>query len=92
MIPELEVELLPENNICCGAAGSYLLTQPELSKQFGQDKLEHLKITAPDMIVTSNTGCALQFRLLVKREKLNIEVLHPAELINRQLHVDSIKA
>lgn len=92
VIPELEVELLPENNICCGAAGSYLLTQPDLSRQFGQDKLAQLEITSPDILLTSNTGCALQFRLLIKREKLNIEVLHPIELIKRQLQVNSTKA
>jgi len=85
LLPGLGVMTLPDNHICCGAAGSYFLTQPELSRRFGRDKLKHLKATRPDILVTSNTGCALQFRLLIDQEKLGIEVLHPIELINRQL-------
>lgn len=85
LIPGLELQILPDNEICCGAAGSYLITQPQLSRQFGLDKLEQIKATAPDILLTSNTGCALQFRLLIKQARLNIEVLHPIELINRQL-------
>jgi glycolate oxidase iron-sulfur subunit len=87
MIPSLEVMELPDNDICCGSAGSYLITQPELSRQFGQDKLKHLKTTAPDILVTSNTGCAIQFRILIEQAKLDIEVLHPIELINRHLRL-----
>ena len=85
LIPSLEFTPLPENNLCCGAAGSYLLTQPELSERLGHDKLEHLKMISPDILVTSNTGCALQFRLLLKQAGLDIEVLHPIELLQRQL-------
>jgi len=83
-IPGLEVFDLPDNQICCGSAGSYLLTQPALSAQFGEDKLTHLKSSQPDILVTSNTGCALQFRLQIQQAGLQVEVLHPIELVNRQ--------
>lgn len=86
LIPGLEVEILPENEICCGAAGSYLITQPKLSRQIGEDKLKYLKTTTSNVLITSNTGCALQFRLLIKQAKLEIEVLHPVELIDRLFH------
>ncbi|MEN8166877.1 MAG: heterodisulfide reductase-related iron-sulfur binding cluster [Pseudomonadota bacterium] len=84
-VPQLEVFALPDNNLCCGAAGSYLLTQPKLSNALGEDKLTLLKSTAPDILVTSNTGCSIQFQLQVQQAKLPIEVLHPIELINRLL-------
>lgn len=85
LIPQIELIELPENVLCCGAAGSYLLTQTELSNKLGQEKLTHLKATRPDILVTTNTGCALQFRLQIRQAKLEIPVLHPLELINRQL-------
>jgi glycolate oxidase iron-sulfur subunit len=85
MIPGLQVAPLPANDVCCGAAGSYLITETKLSKEFAQDKLHYLRISAPDILVTTNTGCAIQFRLLINRAKLDIEVLHPIELIKRQL-------
>lgn len=84
-VPQLEVFTLPDNHLCCGAAGSYLLSQPKLSNEFGEDKLALLKSTTPDILVTSNTGCSIQFQLQIQQAKLPIEVLHPIELINRLL-------
>jgi glycolate oxidase iron-sulfur subunit len=88
----METFELPDNNLCCGAAGSYLLTQPELSDRLGKDKLRRLKTTRPDILVTSNTGCAIQFRLQVREGKLPIEVLHPLELLSRQLRSRGFQA
>ena len=84
-IPGLEVFALPENPLCCGAAGSYLLTQPELATQLGKDKIALLQLSRADILVTSNTGCAIQFRMQIREANLPIEVLHPIELIHRQM-------
>ena len=83
-IPGLALTELPENNICCGAAGSYMLTQPELSLRLGDAKITHLKHCRADLLITGNTGCAMQFRQLIKDADLPVEVLHPIELISRQ--------
>jgi glycolate oxidase iron-sulfur subunit len=88
MIPGLEVIELPENNICCGAAGGHIITQPELASALGEKKLQHLKHDRPDILVTSNTGCALQFRKIIAEAGLQIQVLHPVELIQRQLEAN----
>ena len=86
-IPGLEVFELPDNEQCCGAGGSYLFAQPTLSNAFGQDKVTALTTTQPNIVVTSNTGCAIQLRLQIKQVNLNIDVQHPIELINRQLKI-----
>ncbi|MEO1994695.1 MAG: (Fe-S)-binding protein, partial [Planctomycetaceae bacterium] len=39
MIPGLELIPLPESTICCGAAGSYNLTEPEMSERLAQRKI-----------------------------------------------------
>lgn len=83
-IPELQLFELADNDICCGAAGSYMLTQPELSRQIGAAKIEALKSSDADILITTNSGCAMQFRLLIQEAGLSIEVIHPLELINRQ--------
>lgn len=88
-IPAIQVVELPENELCCGAAGSYLFTQPDLSTRLGQTKIRHLKESGAQILVTSNTGCALQFRRLIREAALDVEVLHPAELIARQLPLPS---
>ena len=91
-IPDLEIFELPCNDICCGAAGSYLLTQPTLANEFGQDKIAHLQATKPDILVTTNSGCAIQFRMQIRQARLRIQVLHPIELINRQFKDPGFRA
>ncbi len=45
-IPGLEVRDLPESELCCGAAGTYNLTQPEMSARLSRRKMENIKLTA----------------------------------------------
>ncbi|WLG48556.1 glycolate oxidase subunit GlcF [Pseudomonas sp. FP1742] len=48
---------VPNSHLCCGSAGTYSLTQPELSKQLRDNKLNALESEHPDVIVTANIGC-----------------------------------
>lgn len=85
LIPQIDLLDLPQNQLCCGAAGSYLLTEPEASRDLGLAKIEHLRATGASLLVTSSTGCALQFRQLIRESGLAVEVLHPIQLLRRQL-------
>ncbi|NWN81724.1 MAG: glycolate oxidase subunit GlcF [Halomonas sp.] len=44
-------------HLCCGSAGTYSITQPELSMQLRDNKLDNLEAGDPDVIVTANIGC-----------------------------------
>ena len=59
-IPGLELRDLPETELCCGAAGTYNLTQPEMSARLSRRKLENIRKTGARVAITSNAGCALQ--------------------------------
>ncbi|MEB0041482.1 MULTISPECIES: glycolate oxidase subunit GlcF [unclassified Pseudomonas] len=48
---------VPDGHLCCGSAGTYSITQPELSKQLRDNKMNALESGKPDMIVTANIGC-----------------------------------
>ncbi|HEX6832100.1 MAG TPA: glycolate oxidase subunit GlcF [Rudaea sp.] len=48
---------VPDAHLCCGAAGTYALLQPELSQALRARKLENLERNAPQMIVSANIGC-----------------------------------
>ena len=84
-IPGLELVDLPDNARCCGAAGSYMLSQPEMADALREDKLAHLRTLRPEILVTSNIGCALHLRAGIEAGGLGIEVLHPVTLLARQL-------
>ncbi|WP_421547280.1 glycolate oxidase subunit GlcF [Pseudomonas sp. QD4] len=48
---------VPDSHLCCGSAGTYSLTQPELARQLRDNKLSALESGHPDVIVTANIGC-----------------------------------
>ena len=48
---------VPDAHLCCGSAGTYSLTQPALSRQLRDNKLDALESGKPELIVTANVGC-----------------------------------
>ncbi|MCE8042015.1 glycolate oxidase subunit GlcF [Halomonas daqingensis] len=44
-------------HLCCGSAGTYSITQPELATQLRDNKLNALEAGNPETIVTANIGC-----------------------------------
>ena len=59
LLADLGFELhdFAESHLCCGSAGTYSVTQPELSKALRDRKLQALAAVQPDCIVSSNIGC-----------------------------------
>jgi glycolate oxidase iron-sulfur subunit len=48
---------VPDAHLCCGSAGTYSITQPELAAQLRERKLDALESGAPELIATANIGC-----------------------------------
>ena len=85
MIPGLELVPLEESEICCGAAGTYNLTQPEMSERLGRRKMDHIAATGAEMVATGNVGCILQIARKIKERGSPIEVAHPVDLLDRPI-------
>ncbi len=73
-IPGLEIRDLPESELCCGAAGSYNLTEPEMALRLGKRKMRN--------IITSNAGCILQIAREAREQGHKLNVFHPMELLD----------
>ncbi|MGH7176841.1 MAG: (Fe-S)-binding protein [Tepidisphaeraceae bacterium] len=84
-VPGLRIIPLPESDMCCGAAGTYNLTQPEMSERLADRKLENIALTGATACVTGNVGCAMQIRAHAARRGLRLHVVHPVALIHRSL-------
>jgi len=82
-IPGLQLIEMRDSEHCCGSAGIYNITQPDISMQVLDAKMENVRATQPQIIVTANAGCMLQLQLGVQRAGLNAEVLHVVELLDR---------
>lgn len=85
MIPQAEIVPLPENSLCCGGAGTYPLTQPEMAARLRTDKLRHIKSTMPAILATSNIGCALHLATGIREAGMEVEVVHPVVLLEKQI-------
>jgi glycolate oxidase iron-sulfur subunit len=81
-IPDLQLVPLTDADFCCGAAGIYNLTQPEVSGRILARKMEHIAAAQPDVIATGNPGCIMQLRAGVQQANLHISVVHPIELLD----------
>jgi len=84
-IPGLRVTRLNPNGGCCGAAGSYMLTQQQLSESLSQPMADAFMASGARQLVTTNIGCALQLRAALRKRDASVEVLHPVTLIERAL-------
>jgi glycolate oxidase iron-sulfur subunit len=52
-----ELTPIPDVHACCGSAGTYSITQPELAESLKKQKLTALQSAMPDAILTANVGC-----------------------------------
>jgi glycolate oxidase iron-sulfur subunit len=82
-IPELELIEMPNADRCCGSAGIYNIVQREMSARLLSSKMDEVRQTEPDAIVTANPGCMIQLETGVRREGMQAEVLHIIDLLDR---------
>jgi len=80
-VPGLKLVPLAESDMCCGAAGTYNLSQPEMAMQLGERKVTHIKNTGAPICVTGNVGCAMQIQSEAKRLGVEVKVMHPVSVL-----------
>ena len=72
-----EKKPIKDSHICCGSAGTYSIFEAEISNQLKDNKLQNLKESNPEMIVTSNIGCLMHLQ-----KGSSIPVKHWVELLD----------
>lgn len=82
-IPGVEVLTHRESDLCCGSAGSYSLSEPDLSRAVLDRKVEALLAAQPDVVATGNPGCVMQIGAGLLAKGSDIPVVHPVELLDR---------
>jgi glycolate oxidase iron-sulfur subunit len=81
MIPGLDLVPLPESELCCGAAGSYNLTQPEMAERLGDRKTANIVSTGARALFTGNVGCLMQITRHLKKVDPGIWCAHPVDAL-----------
>jgi glycolate oxidase iron-sulfur subunit len=81
---------MPESDVCCGSAGSYNLTEPEMAERLQHRKIGNILKTGATCVVTTNPGCLLQMRAGLDRAGAgHVETLHIADFLERSLPTTS---
>lgn len=81
LIPNLTLVELPESNWCCGSAGIYNITQPEMAGKLLSRKMGHIRATQAPTVATANSGCLLQLINGAREHRVATQVVHPISLL-----------
>ncbi|MCZ8519417.1 MULTISPECIES: (Fe-S)-binding protein [Paenibacillus] len=82
---------MKEADRCCGSAGIYNMTQPEMAGQILEHKMEHAGRTGARYMLTSNPGCLLQMKLGVWKHGAGgpMEVQHVVDFLYERIRETS---
>ncbi len=83
-VPGLVAVPLPDNDRCCGSAGTYMVTRPAVADRLRDEKLEGLARDPAPLVATANVGCALHLAAGLAGPE-GVEVVHPVVILDRQL-------
>lgn len=82
-IPGLTLVEMDAADRCCGSAGIYNITHPEMSKTLLDEKMASIARTQAPAVVAPNPGCMLQLRSGAQRSGSGIAVYHLLDLLDR---------
>jgi glycolate oxidase iron-sulfur subunit len=82
-IPGLRLVELADSDLCCGSAGVYNLLEPAIAGELLAQKVTRIKDTGATVVATGNPGCLLQIAQGCRARGLDVELVHPVELLAR---------
>jgi glycolate oxidase iron-sulfur subunit len=80
-IPGVRLIEMAESDLCCGSAGSYNLTEPEMARDLARRKADNIIATGADYVVLSNPGCEFQIAAELRRRGAKTRVIHLADFL-----------
>lgn len=82
-IPGVKLVEMAESALCCGSAGIYNITQPEMSGRLMERKTKNALAAEPEIIISANPGCMLQLQNGLRRAgSPHVKVRHIMELLD----------
>jgi len=82
-IPGLELVEMKDSDVCCGSAGIYNLTHPDISVEILEQKMTHLLATGATAVVAPNPGCTMQLAYGARRRGVALDLFHVVDLLDR---------
>jgi glycolate oxidase iron-sulfur subunit len=89
-IPGLELVEMEQSTMCCGSAGFYSLTQPDLAGKILESKLKNIAATGTEQVVTANPGCMMQIEMGLKSRGIPIKVFHVVDILDEAYRAEAL--
>lgn len=80
-VPGVQLVELEEADMCCGSAGVYNLLQPEMASRLLRRKIERIRATGAEIVLTGNPGCLAWIAQGLRDLPQPIAIMHPVELL-----------
>ena len=77
----IELEELEEPEVCCGFGGTFCVKYPEISGRMVSNKVADIVATEADLVLAGDMGCLLNIAGRLRRQGLNVQVRHIAEVL-----------
>jgi len=81
-VPGIDVRVIARADECCGGAGIYGITHPDLGGRIGRDKVAAVRAVGADAVTTPNPGCMMQIGAGLRLEGAPVGVAHPVEILD----------
>lgn len=85
-VPGLRLVPLAESEVCCGAAGTYNLTQPQMAGQLAERKVRNIEKTGASAVLIGNAGCTLHLDRALQAHAAKtgntLPIYHPIEILD----------
>ena len=81
-IPGIKFVEMRDSTRCCGAGGTYTITQPDFSRRLLDRKMDDIRTTGANVIATANPGCVIQIDYGTKRADMPLQVKYVTDLLD----------
>lgn len=82
-VPGLELREMPLSDLCCGSAGIYNVVHTNMAMAVLRKKMDAVKSTGAQVIITANPGCMLQLAAGARKFGHGEKVMHVVEILDR---------
>jgi heterodisulfide reductase subunit D len=90
-IPGVELVEMEENREqckCCGGGGNLEMVRPDLSAAIAQAKIEEIKATGADMVITACQQCVRTIFSNARKKKIPITVMDISEFVLKNMNAE----
>lgn len=85
LVPGLDYRELEAADACCGSAGTYNIERPEMSDRILGRKLDTIRVSGAELLVTGNPGCLLQLKKGLADHLPDVKIMHLTEVLARSM-------